>query len=128
MVLKLLMIAVGGGVGALLRYALAGWGQGLAGDSFPAGTLLVNAVGCLAIGVLGAAFAGPHMVREEYRVALLVGVLGAFTTFSTFGWETMMLANDGQFRLAALNVILSNGIGLTAVWLGYRLATRWFGA
>ncbi len=125
--LKLVMIAAGGGVGALLRYAVSGWAQKLGTGSFPLGILVVNVMGCLVIGLLAARFAGPHLVREEYRLALLVGVLGAFTTFSTFGLDTFSLANEGQVRLAVLNVVLSNLCGLASVWIGYRLGEKWFG-
>ncbi len=126
--LKLVLIAAGGAVGALLRYAVSGSAQKLTSGTFPVGTLCVNVTGCILIGFFGALFAGPHLVREEYRVALLIGLLGAFTTFSTFGWETFSLANAGQFWLAGLNIALSNGAGLVAVVLGYRLGTKWFGA
>lgn len=125
--LKILMIVVGGGAGSLLRYFVAGWGQSFGNGSFPLGTLIVNAVGCFLIGVFGAVFAGPHLVREEYRAALLVGVLGAFTTFSTFGWETFALSRDGEMWLALVNVALSNAFGLVAVWLGYRITERCVG-
>lgn len=124
---KLAMIAAGGAFGALARYFLAGWGQRLGNDSFPTGTLIVNLVGCLCIGLLSGFFAGPHLVREEYRVAILVGAVGAFTTFSTFGWETFALANSGQLWLALVNVLLSNGLGLFSIWFSYRLAEKWFG-
>ncbi|MCH7871665.1 MAG: fluoride efflux transporter CrcB [Planctomycetes bacterium] len=125
---KVVMIAAGGAVGAMLRYAVSGWAQKLTAGSFPMGTFVVNLIGCFLIGLAGALFAGPHLVREEYRVALLVGLLGAFTTFSTFGWETFALANAGQMGLAAVNVLVSNGVGLVAVWIGYRLGATWFGA
>lgn len=124
---KILMIAAGGAIGATLRYSISGWGQKFVVGSFPMGTLLVNLIGCLLIGFFCAFFAGPQLIREEYRVGLLVGVLGAFTTFSTFGWETFSLANDNQLRLAALNIVLSNGVGLLAVWFGYRMGEKWFG-
>lgn len=124
---KLVMIAAGGAVGALLRYAVSGWAQRIASGSFPTGTLFVNLLGCFLIGFLGAFFAGPHLIRDEYRVALLVGLLGAFTTFSTFGWETFTLANGGQLGLAVVNIALSNGAGLVAVWFGYRMSEQWFG-
>ncbi len=124
---KLLLIAAGGGVGAVLRYLVAGWGQRLGDGSFPWGTLIVNCSGCLVMGLAAALFAGPHLIREEYRVAILVGVLGAFTTFSTFGWETFALANTGQLGFALLNLGLSNGVGLLAIWLGYRVGAQWFG-
>lgn len=124
---KLVMIAAGGAVGALLRYAVSGWAQRFVNGSFPTGTLFVNLLGCFLIGFLGAFFAGPHLIRDEYRVALLVGLLGAFTTFSTFGWETFTLANGGQLGLAVVNIALSNGAGLVAVWFGYRMSEQWFG-
>jgi len=126
--LKVSMIILGGGVGALMRYLISGWGQKLTAGSFPVGTLIVNALGCLVIGALGAVFAGPHLIREEYRIALLVGVLGAFTTYSTFGWETFALARDGGLRLAAVNVVLTNVLALVSVWFGYRVTEKWFGA
>ncbi len=124
---KLLWIAVGGGAGSVLRYAIAGYGHRLTGGTFPLGTLIVNVAGCFLIGFLGAALTGPWLLREEHRTALLVGVLGGFTTFSTFGYETFSLANERQFLFAALNVLLSVALGLLAVWLGFRVAERWPG-
>jgi CrcB protein len=133
--LKWLLIAAGGACGTMLRYLLqgwvqratGGWAQRLVGETFPMGTLVVNVLGCLAIGLLSGFFAGPQLVREEYRIGLTVGILGGFTTFSTFGLESFNLANDGEFRLASLNIVLSCGIGFAAVWFGYRIAERWFG-
>jgi len=119
---KLLLIGCGGGVGAILRYLVAGWGQALTSGSFPLGTLVVNVAGCLVIGWLGTLLTGPVLVREEVRMALLVGVLGGFTTFSTFGFETGSLLSDGEWAQALLNVALSNGLGLAALFLGFRLA------
>ncbi|RMH31869.1 MAG: fluoride efflux transporter CrcB [Planctomycetota bacterium] len=125
--LKIGLIFIGAGLGGVARYAIAGWTQPIAGDSFPIGTLVVNVIGCALIGFLGAAFAGPVLIREEYRVAILVGALGGFTTFSTFGRETFDLAADRQWLFAALNLVLSNGLGLAAVWLGTRVAGRYYG-
>ena len=88
---------------------------------------MVNVLGCFLIGLLGAAFAGPIIVREELRLALLIGLLGGFTTYSTFGWETFSLLNDGQKWPAVANIVLSTGFGVGAVWLGYRLVERWHG-
>ena len=125
--MKFLWIAVGGATGALLRYAVGGWGQSLTRGEFPLGTLVVNVLGCFAIGVCAAVLVGPVLVREEFRFAVMIGLLGAFTTFSTFGLETYALASDGQRLLALLNVALSNVVGLVAVWIGFKLAQRWYG-
>ena len=95
---------------------------GLIDGVFPLGTLLVNVAGCLTIGYVGTLLAGPLLVREEYRIAALVGFLGGFTTFSTFGWETLALLDDGEWGAAAINVLASNVLGLVAVWFGHRLA------
>ena len=125
--LKLLLIALGGGFGSVARYAIAGWVQTASDKLFPVGTMVVNVLGCLAIGVLGAIFAGPHSVREEYRLALTIGVLGGFTTFSTFSYETIELLNDGQLAKAAINVLLTNILCLIAAWIGYRLTEHFVG-
>ena len=126
--MKWLLIAGGGAVGSVLRYAVQGTAQRLTESGFPAGTLVVNLIGCLCIGFLAAMFSGPMLVREEYRIGLTVGVLGGFTTFSAFGLETFLLANDGQLRMALANVVASCVLGVTAVWLGFRAAQFWFGA
>ena len=124
---KLVLIFLGSGIGGVFRYVLSGWAQRLGDGSFPMGTLVVNVAGCAMIGFLSAAFAGRWFVREEYRIAIVVGVLGGFTTFSAFGMETFGLLNDGQRVRAATNMILSVGLSLIAVWIGYRLAERWLG-
>ena len=127
-VTKLLFIALGGAVGAMARYLVAGWGQNLTAGSFPLGTLIVNLTGCLLIGWLASVLAGPVLIREEFRMALLVGFLGSFTTFSTFGFETGNLLSDGEWVQAAWNLGLSNGLGLVAIFAGMRLATLTHGA
>ncbi len=119
---KLVLIAAGGGIGSVLRYLVAGGVQSLANRPFPFGTLAVNVIGCFAIGLLA-----PTLIRSEYRAFLLIGMLGGFTTFSTFGWETFSLGNDRQFLGAAANVVTSTGLGLIAVWFGYRLSEAWHG-
>lgn len=125
---RFFLIFLAGGCGCLLRYGIAGWAQRFGNGSFPVGTLAVNVIGCLIIGFLAALFTGPMLIREEYRLAILVGLLGGFTTFSTFGYETVALTDNGQFGLAALNLLLSNGLGLTAAWLGARLAVALYGS
>lgn len=125
---KFLLIFLAGGTGSLTRYLFGGWVQRLGSESFPAGTLVVNVLGCLLIGFLTAAFSGRILIREEYRVMITIGFIGGFTTFSTFGLETFSLLNDGQVVRAATNVMLSVVLGLVAVWFGYRVAESWLGA
>lgn len=127
MLLRLSFIFLGGGVGALLRYLVSGWAQRLTTGVFPLGTLAVNVIGCAFIGAAMAFFASPHRVREEYRLALLVGLLGGFTTFSTFAYETFAMAEDAEHGRALLNIILNNALGLGAAWFVYRLTQRLYG-
>lgn len=124
---KFTLVMAGGALGSLLRYLVQGWGQALTKGTFPIGTLAVNVVGCFAIGVLNMVFAERIPIRMEYRVGLTVGILGGFTTFSSFGWETFSMANEGQGLRAMMNMLLSVTLGFMAVWLGYRLAERWIG-
>ena len=122
---KLLLIALGGAAGSVLRYWLQGLGQragaGVLPVGFPAGTLLVNVLGCLVIGVLSGVFSGTQAVRPEYRLGLTVGLLGGFTTFSALGLESYQLLHAGQSRLAVGYVLISLAGGLAAVWVGFRL-------
>lgn len=128
MMAKLAFVALGGGFGSVLRYVLAGWCQQLTRGSFPLGTLCVNVLGCLAIGLLKAAFNGSVLIKEEYQIALVIGLLGGFTTFSSFAFETFIQANERNLLSAGLNVVLSVALGLVAVWIGYRLGEKCFGA
>jgi fluoride exporter len=96
---------------------------------FPLGTLVVNLSGCLAIGFLAGLFSGPRLFRyEDLRVALLIGVLGGYTTFSSFGLETINLSYDRQYLYAALNILLSVVLGLTAVWAGKQVVGMIYGS
>ena len=104
--MRLLAIALGGGLGAMLRFSVSGLVQQLTEDAFPVGTLAVNVVGCLLIGFLGALFSGPALVRDEVRLFLLTGFLGGFTTFSTFAYESAELLRLGFVGRALLNAAL----------------------
>jgi len=120
-VLKLVLIAVGGAAGTLARYSLSGVMQRLVGPQFPAGTLAVNLIGCLVIGWLfGLMDGGRTVMRDEVRLMLTIGVLGGFTTFSSFGWETISYLNDGQWLRASVNVVLNNVFGLALVFVGFK--------
>lgn len=123
MLMKLAMIALGGAAGALLRFGVIELLKRMTGDGFPAGTLVVNVVGCLAIGVVAGMVAGRTMNKDDALFALLaIGLLGGFTTFSAFGWETFELLRQKQFLGVAVYVLLSSGLGLAGVWAGFRIA------
>lgn len=126
--MKWILIASGGAIGSLARYWMQGAVYSVTGLVFPLGTMLVNILGCFAIGLLYATFSGPFPIRDEIRIGLLVGVLGGFTTFSAFGLETILMAREGRPWLALLNVVLSCVLGLLAVWCGHRVAEYCFGA
>ena len=120
---SLLMVGAGGCIGSVLRYLISGWVQTLSGgSSFPFGTLGVNVGGCLVIGFLGRWTESLETFSQDARLFLFLGLLGGFTTFSTFGYENWALLSDREWGLAGANVLLSNLLGLTAVWLGNRLA------
>jgi fluoride exporter len=125
--MKWVLIAAGGALGSLARYWFQGAVYTAANIGFPVGTVVVNVVGCFCIGFLTGIFRSPIAMREEIRIGLTVGLLGGFTTFSAFGLETFLLAQEGQSWLALLNVTLSCVLGLAAVWCGYRLAQLCFG-
>lgn len=123
---NLLVVGLGGLIGAVLRYLVSGWlHAAMRTLAFPIGTLGVNVLGCLLIGLLGGLADNMAMLSHSTRLFLLVGILGSFTTFSTFGYETLALMRDGQFGLALANVLLQVVVGLTAVWAGYALTYLW---
>jgi CrcB protein len=92
-------------------------------QTFPFGTLVVNLVGCFAIGVLGGLAETRHLFAPEFRMFVFIGVLGGFTTLSTLGYETYALMRNSEYLLAGLNVGLQVIGGLTLVWLGWVLST-----
>ena len=116
---QLLFVGAGGGVGAIARYLLSGVVlHHLPAQGFPLGTLLVNVTGCLLIGVFGGLSEHHHLLSPDAKLLLITGLLGGFTTFSAFGYETVFLLRTGQTLFAALNVLLSVTLGLAAVLLG----------
>ncbi len=116
--LQLLTIAGGGALGAVLRFGMSSYVYRLLGRDFPYGTLAVNVVGSLLMGILFILFIERGLVSAEWRSAIIIGFLGAFTTFSTFSIETLMLVESGELSRAALNVVLSVTLCLVATWLG----------
>jgi len=122
-VTKLLLVGAGGALGALLRYLVAGLVAGRSPAQFPWSTLVVNAVGCLVIGCLMAVAEARSWFGAELRLLLFTGVLGSFTTFSTFGFDTFHLLRQGESGAALLYVAASLGLGILLVVVGF-LVTR----
>lgn len=120
--MKALLIGLGGLLGTLGRYWLAGLVGERYGESFPLGTLAVNLVGCFLAGLLFYLMQERWLVSQTLRAVVMIGFLGGFTTFSAYGLQTFTLLRDGQFAFAALNLLLSNALGLLMVWAGYTLA------
>jgi fluoride exporter len=118
-VLNILFVGLGGALGSIARYLVSTWVQTAAKSiNFPFGTLTVNLVGCFVIGFLAQLAEGRGVFTSESRAFVFIGILGGFTTFSSFGNETLNLARGGEFWNALANVGLNVVIGLFAVWLG----------
>ena len=116
MLKPLLFVSLGAVVGAVARYLLSEATLRAFGDGFPYGTLLVNVIGCLVIGILGGAV--PNML-DTNKLLLITGMLGALTTFSTFGWESLELMQNGKVGVALVNIGLNVIVSLVAVYGGY---------
>lgn len=117
----LLAVGLGGMIGSVARYLLSGWVLHRAGGDFPLGTLAVNSLGCLAIGVLAGLAERYHTLTPSTRIFLITGILGGFTTFSAFGLETVALLRRGVLYPAGLNIIANVALGILAVWIGLRI-------
>lgn len=121
--MKWLLLLLGGGLGAVMRFSLALWVDARAGVQFPWGTLAVNVAGCFAIGVVATLAEEHAIVSPALRLFLVTGLLGGFTTFSAFGMETWQLVEDGRGLAALANAVASVAAGLAAVIAGV-VATR----
>lgn len=116
---NILVVGVGGFIGSVLRYAVGGYVQRITNSvDFPYGTLAVNLIGCFVIGLLSQLVESRGVLSPEIRAMIFIGMLGGFTTFSSFGNETMNLAIDSQFGPALMNVGANVLFGLALVWLG----------
>ena len=119
---KLFLIGFAGFIGTISRYWLSGVLARRYGETFPLGTLVVNLVGCFLVGLLFYLLQERFLVNQTFRTVVLIGFLGGFTTFSSFGLQTFTLLQDGEFGLALLNLSIANIFGLFLVWAGYTVA------
>lgn len=116
---QMILVGLGGFFGSGLRFALGGWVQRLFPYSqMPLGTMTVNIVGCLLIGFLGGLAEQRQLLDTGLRLFLLVGVLGGFTTFSTFAYESLALAQDSLYLKMLVNIVGQVTLGFSAAWLG----------
>jgi CrcB protein len=121
---RVALLIVFGIAGTLARYGLQGFVQQRTGSTFPSGTLLVNLSGCFFLGVIGQ-YALTHLtIPADWRVGITVGFFGAFTTFSTFSYETVRMLDDGDWTRAAIYLLSSVLGGLIAVFAGMRIADQ----
>lgn len=121
---QLLAIAAGGAVGAVLRFGVSSNIYRLLGKEFPYGTLAVNVLGSFLMGLFFILIVERATLSAEWRSIIIIGFLGAFTTFSTFSMETLTLLESGELSRAALNIFLSVALCLAATWLGLMLARQ----
>ena len=124
--LTLCLIGLAGALGALARHGTNTATKYYFGEGFPLGTLIVNVIGCFVLGLI--AHLGQQQMPEHLKLILGVGLMGALTTFSTFGVDTVTKFNDGEIGLAFLNVFLNLALGFGAVWAGMTLAKSFSGA
>lgn len=113
------LIFMGGGLGSFCRFYIASWAIDQLGPSFPFGTLIVNLLGSLIIGLIAGLPQASASLAPNTRLFLMTGILGGFTTFSSYEYESFMLTTDGEFGKAALNLILSMCLGFFMVGLGF---------
>jgi len=122
--LKIFLIALFGAIGTLARYGLQGVVQIRMGGAFPYGTLLINLSGCFLLGLIGQLTLNRMLISSDMRMAISVGLLGGFTTFSSFGWETAKMLEGGEWLRASTYVSASVVAGLLLSVAGIRLANK----
>lgn len=120
---KFLSIGIGGGFGALLRYFISTFTYKFLDGIFPWGTLTVNLIGCFCIGFLWGIFER-FVIAPNIRLFIFVGILGGFTTFSSYGLETFSLLREGESKMALLNVLSSNIFGIGCVFGGFAVSAE----
>jgi CrcB protein len=122
--MRYLLVLVGGGTGALARYVAASAIMTRFGGKFPLGTLVINVTGSFLIGFVMTMLTERFQLDPQWRLLLVVGFLGGYTTFSSFEWETLTAVRDGALWAGILNIVSSVVLGYIAVWLGVVLARR----
>ncbi len=115
---EIFAIALAGALGTLSRYGLSGWSYRLLGERFAYGTLVVNVLGCLLLGMVMQIGLTGDIIPQSWRTPIAIGFFGAFTTFSTFGYETIRYVEDGAWGLALLNIATNLVLCLAAVAIG----------
>jgi CrcB protein len=118
MMQKLLWIALAGALGNIARFSLSGFVQRAYGTGFPVGTLAVNVLGCFLFGAVWSVAESRTGISPEVRTVVLIGFMGAFTTFSSFAFETAQMVRDSQWLLAAGNILVQNGVGIACLFIG----------
>lgn len=119
---RIILVGIGGFLGASLRYVISGLCVKIFGDTYPYGTLLVNVLGGFFIGLIMEASINGWPILPNLRIFLTTGVLGGLTTFSTFGYETISMLNDGSYLLGTINIVLNLTLSLLGVWIGKFIA------
>lgn len=122
--MQILYIGLFGAFGCISRYLMSGWVLGAAGGGFPYGTLAVNLIGSFLLGLIMEGSQHSTLFSPEVRLGLTVGLLGGFTTFSTFSYETVRLLEDGSFGWAGANILLNVTVCLSAAALGIFVARQ----
>jgi CrcB protein len=120
--MELLVVALGGSIGAASRYLTSMWAAERFGANFPYGTLIVNVVGCFIIGAFMTIATERFVVNPYWRLLITVGFAGGLTTFSSYSYETFALLQDAELAMAAYNVCLNLALGLFATWVGITAA------
>jgi CrcB protein len=123
---KYIFVMLGGALGAVSRFTVGTLVQKIYSAVFPLGTFLINVTGSFLIGILMMLFLNRPGINGNWRLFLVTGILGGYTTFSSFEWETFTALRGGAGAVALLNVLLSVGLGLGGVWIGAALSDRFW--
>ena len=116
--MRYLVVSLGGAIGTLLRYVVGGLDFRFSSGIFPVSTLVINVTGSLVIGFLWG-FSDRFVLPPNIRTFIFIGIIGGYTTFSTFTLETFNLMRDGEYKIALANIVISTVLGVAAVFLGY---------